>query len=65
MSLIKQYEGNVKQIKDEIYRLAWHMRGGVSAHDLTWNYSADDREIINKIIKDNIETTNKTGLPLV
>jgi hypothetical protein len=65
IALIKQFEGEVKQLKDEIYRLAWYMRGGVSAHDLTWCYSVDDREIISKIIKDNIETTNKTGIPLI
>lgn len=41
------------------------MRGGVSSEDLFWRYSVEDREILNKIIKDNIETTNKTGLPLV
>jgi hypothetical protein len=41
------------------------MRGGVTSEDLFWRYSVEDRLIINKIIKDNIETTNKTGLPLV
>ena len=41
------------------------MRGGVSAHDLFWEYSAEDRAIINDVIKENIESTNKTGLPLI
>lgn len=48
-----------------MFRIAWAMRGGVSAEDLFWRYSYEDREILNKIIKDNIETTNKTGLPLI
>lgn len=41
------------------------MRGGVTSEDLFWRYSLEDRDIISKIIKDNIETTNKTGLPLI
>jgi hypothetical protein len=41
------------------------MRGGVQANDLLWKYTKEDREILNKIIKENIEATNKTGLPLV
>ena len=65
MELAKEMELDIKQIKDEVFRLAWHMRGGVSAHELLWRYSHDDREVLNKIVKDNIETTNKTGLPLI
>jgi len=41
------------------------MRGGVTSEELFWKYSLEDREIISKIISDNIETTNKTGLPLI
>lgn len=41
------------------------MRGGVSSHDLFWNLSSEDREIISKIISQNIKTTNETGLPLI
>jgi len=41
------------------------MRGGVTSEDLLWRYSVEDREIMNKIISDNIETTNKTGMPLI
>ena len=41
------------------------MRGGVSSEDLFWRYTVEDRNIMSKIISDNIETTNKTGLPLI
>jgi hypothetical protein len=41
------------------------MRGGVSANDLFYIYSHEDRRLMYKIIKDNIETTNKTGMPLI
>jgi len=65
IELVKDYENNVKQIKDEVFRIAWYMRGGVQAEDLLWRYSVEDREILSKIIKDHIETTNKTGLALI
>jgi hypothetical protein len=41
------------------------MRGGVTANDLMYLYSFEDRKIMYKIVKDNIETTNKTGMPLM
>lgn len=41
------------------------MRGALSYDDLFYKISVDDRDVLSKIIKDNIETTNKTGLPLI
>lgn len=41
------------------------MRGGVTSDDLFFKYSYEDREIISKIIKENIEATRKSGLPLI
>lgn len=65
MELAANIDAEVKQLKDHIYRIAWHMRGGVSAHDLLWNLSYEDREIMSAIMKDNIEATNKSGMPLL
>jgi len=41
------------------------MRGGVSSHDLFHVYSHEDRQIINEIVKDNIEATKNSKLPLI
>lgn len=41
------------------------MRGGVTSHELFWEYSVEDRMILNDIIKENIENTNKTGMNLI
>ena len=41
---------------------AWYMRGGLS-YDDAMMLSTTERKIINDLIKDNIETTKKTGLP--
>ena len=55
----------IKQIKDNRYRLGWYMRGSFTYHDLMYKISHEDLEILNKIIKDNIETTEKTRMPLI
>jgi hypothetical protein len=41
------------------------MRGGVSSQDLFHIYTFEDRQIMNNIIKENIELTKKSGLPLM
>lgn len=41
------------------------MRGGVTVNDLMYLYSHEDREMIAKIVKENIEITEKTQMPLV
>ena len=51
--------------KDEIFKISWYMRGGVTSQELLHIYSYEDRTIMSNIIKDNIETTQKTKLPFV
>jgi hypothetical protein len=41
------------------------MRGGVSINDLLYSLSYDDRSAMYSIIKENIEATKATQLPLV
>jgi len=55
----------IKRIKDDIFTISWYMRGGVTADELFHQYSAEDRAIMNDIIKNNIENTKKSGLPLL
>ena len=61
-ALIEGYEKEVRAYRDDALRMAWYMRGSISYEDATL-LSFNDRELINKIIKDNIETTEKTKLP--
>jgi len=42
--------------------MAWHMRGGATYEQILL-MSYNERDLINKLISDNIETTNKTRLP--
>ena len=57
---INNLESSVKVIKDEIFKISWYMRGGVTSQELLHIYSYEDRTIMSNIIKDNIETTQKT-----
>jgi hypothetical protein len=38
------------------------MRGSITVDD-AYSLSIEDREIISNIVKDNLETTKKSGLP--
>ena len=58
-------ENETKQIKDDVYRIGWYMRGSFTYDDLMFKISLEDRKILNNIIKENIETVNKTKLPLL
>jgi hypothetical protein len=62
---LKNFENQAKDIKDEIFRISWYMRGGVTSEDLFHVYSVEDRKIINEIIKENIENTKKARMSLV
>ena len=62
---INNLESAIKVIKDEIFKISWYMRGGVTSQELLHIYSYEDRTIMSNIIKDNIETTQKTKLPFV
>lgn len=64
-SYIDFLENEVKNIKDEIFRISWYMRGGVSSTDLFYLYSFEDRKILSNIIKDNIDATVKAKMPLI
>ena len=60
--LSKRMEKETKALKDNLFRLCWYMRGGMTISE-AYNLAADDLEVINNIIQDNMETTKKSGLP--
>jgi len=51
-----------KAIKKDLLKMCWYMRGGLT-YDEAFNLSSQERDIINDIIKDNLETTKKYKLP--
>lgn len=55
-------EEDTKQIRQEALKMSWYMRGGVS-YDQALQLSVSERAIISEIVKENMETTKKSGLP--
>ncbi len=62
IGLLKQYEKESRAVKEEILKLCWFMRGGIT-YDDAMLLSQEERDIIGKIIDDNLNTTKKSGLP--
>jgi hypothetical protein len=59
---LAEYDRNTKAIKDELLRICWFMRGSIGyneSHMLT----PDEKEIVSKLIEDNLATTKESGLP--
>jgi hypothetical protein len=55
----------VKQFKEELFRVSWYMRGGVSAVDLMYLWSYEDRQLMYATIESNIELAKSTGKPFI
>lgn len=62
--LSETLESQVKNLKYNIYKLAWYMRGGVQASDLFVS-DVEDIEVLQKIIEENIETSKKVGQAII
>jgi hypothetical protein len=62
VNLVEGYEKESKAFKEEALRLCWYMRGGLT-YDDAMMLSQDERDLVGKIIKDNMEVTKKSGLP--
>ena len=60
--LIDQMDKDITNIKQEALQMSWYMRGGIS-YEQALQLSKSERDIIGKIIKENMETTKKSGLP--
>ena len=57
-----QLERQSKALKEEALRLCWYMRGGIS-YDEAMQLSYTERDIVSNIIKENLETSKKSGMP--
>lgn len=60
--LVEGYEKAIVEIKKNALQMAWYMRGGATYEDIL-NMSASEREQLNELIDNNLETTKKSGLP--
>jgi hypothetical protein len=62
VGLLEQYEKESKALKEEVLKICWYMRGSIT-YDDGMQLTQEDRKLISQIVKDNLETTKKSGLP--
>ena len=55
-------ENESKQIRMDLLKICWYMRGGVTYSEAA-AMSPQEREIVSGLVKENLETTKKTGQP--
>jgi len=60
--LVDRMEKEVKNIRREILKICWYMRGGLN-YEEAMNLGFQERDIISGIINENLETTKKTQMP--
>ena len=61
-NIIESMEQEAKSIREESFKLAWHMRGGIT-YEQVLQLSSSERSMIAELAKENLETTKKTNLP--
>ena len=62
VSLIEQYDQDVRDVKRICFKLAWHMRGGFTIEEM-YNTSQHDRKLISDLVEENMKTTKDSGMP--
>lgn len=62
VELIDRFDKDSKALKRDLLTMCWFMRGGIT-YDDAMILSFQERQVINDIIKDNLETTKESGLP--
>lgn len=55
-------EKETDMIRQEALKMSWYMRGGIT-YDQALHLSVAERKLISDLIKENLETTKKSGLP--
>jgi hypothetical protein len=55
-------DSEINEIRKEAMKMAWYMRGGIS-YEQVLQLSVAERKIIGDIVSENMETTQKSGLP--
>ena len=60
--LVDRMDAETKSIRQELLKMCWYMRGGLT-YDEAMQLGAQERELISKLITENLETTKKSGMP--
>ena len=60
--MVDKMDQEANAIRAQSLKMSWFMRGGATYEDVL-QMSHSEREMLGDLIKENIETTNKTKLP--
>lgn len=63
-TFVNRLDKECNAIRDDILRVTWYMRGGVN-YDQAMQLSYQERKLIQKIVKDNLEFMKKTHMPIL
>ena len=55
-------ETQTKELRLDLLKICWFMRGGVTYSEAS-AMGPQEREIVSQLVKENLETTKKTGQP--
>ena len=61
LQYVESLEKEAKEIKRDLLKVCWYMRG--MSYQEALNLEFEERQMIGDIIKENLETTKKSGLP--
>jgi hypothetical protein len=59
---VDQMEKDSTDFREQCLKMSWYMRGGATYEDVL-QMSQTERQLVSNLIKDNLETTNKSRLP--
>ena len=62
IQMIESMERETTAIKSEVMQMVWFMRGGVN-YQQAMNMGHEEKVIVQKLVKSNMETTKTSGLP--
>ena len=62
MAFLDGHDKEVKVIKEELLRICWFMRGGIS-YQAALELAINERQIISEIIKSNLEVAKESRMP--
>lgn len=60
--VVKEYEKDTKALREELIKICWYMRGGITLAEV-FLLTPDDRLIVGELIEENLKITKDSGLP--
>jgi hypothetical protein len=60
--MVDRMDQGAKDIRQQSLKMSWYMRGGASYEDVL-QMSSQERDLLTKLIKENLETTKTSKLP--